>query len=154
MGVDKSVDKTDLKILNLMLEKPEVKYKDLAKSLGLTIGTVHNRIKAMKANKVIQQIVPDIDTKKLGYDITALINVLVKGGHLEVIEKKYSKHRNVSAVYDVTGNYDMLIVGKFRNTDDLNKFVKGLMAEEYVERTNTSLVLNIVKGVSAPFPLG
>lgn len=153
MGLGNAIDKTDLKILNLMLEKPEVKYKDIAKALGLTIGTVHNRIKAMKASKVIQQIAPDIDTKKLGYDITALVNVLVKGGHLELIEKKYSKHKNVSAVYDVTGNYDMLIVGKFKHTADLNKFVKSLMAEDYVERTNTSLVLNIVKGVSAPFPL-
>jgi Lrp/AsnC family transcriptional regulator for asnA, asnC and gidA len=51
----------------------------------------------------------------------------------------------VNAVYDVTGEYDAIIVAQFRNREELNEFVKGLLAVPGVKRTNTMLVLNTMK---------
>lgn len=147
------MDKTDIKILNTILEDGAQGYKRIAKKLGVTIGTVHNRLKRMEKEGIIEKLCAKIDSKKLGYDITVLINVTITGGHLEEIEGKYSRHKSVCAVYDVTGGFDMVIVAKFKNTSELNSFVKKLMAEKHVERTNTSLVLNIIKEETAPFPL-
>ncbi|MDO8627671.1 MAG: Lrp/AsnC family transcriptional regulator, partial [Candidatus Diapherotrites archaeon] len=147
------MDKFDVKILNLLLEENNLKYKEIAKKLGTTIATVHNRIKKMEDEKVLLGFAPVIDSKKTGYDINALINVEIKGGHLEKLEKKYSKHKNICAVYDVTGNFDCVLVAKFKTTAEMNLFVKQLMSEEFVNRTNTSLILNTVKESSNPFPM-
>jgi DNA-binding Lrp family transcriptional regulator len=51
----------------------------------------------------------------------------------------------VYGVYDVTGDWDSIIIAKFKNRNELNNFVKNMLSIEYVERTNTSVILNIVK---------
>jgi DNA-binding Lrp family transcriptional regulator len=51
----------------------------------------------------------------------------------------------VAAVYDVTGDWDAFIIGRFAGREDLNGFVKGLLAIPHVDRTVTHLVLNVVK---------
>ncbi|MFH1224254.1 MAG: Lrp/AsnC family transcriptional regulator [Candidatus Diapherotrites archaeon] len=147
------VDDFDRKLLNLLIEKGSLRYKDAAKKMGTTMGTVHNRMKALEREKILRGFIPAIDHGKLGYDIAAIINVNIKGGHLEEIEKKYSSHKNVCCVYDVTGEADCAIIAKFKRTGDLNKFVKKLMAEPFVERTTTNLVLEIVKENLNPFPV-
>ncbi|MFH1697422.1 MAG: Lrp/AsnC family transcriptional regulator [Candidatus Diapherotrites archaeon] len=146
-------DAFDRKLLNLLIEKGSLRYKDAAKTLGTTMGTVHNRIKSLRKEKILRGFIPDIDHKLLGYDITVIIHAAIKGGHLEEVEKKYSAHKNVCCVYDVTGDADSVIIAKFRNTRELNAFVKKLMAEPFVERTATNLVLEIVKENLNPFPV-
>ncbi|MBC7097328.1 MAG: Lrp/AsnC ligand binding domain-containing protein, partial [Methanobacteriales archaeon] len=54
-------------------------------------------------------------------------------------------HKNVLAIYDVTGEFDAILIGKFRDTSELDKFIKGLLRENDVQRTYTQTVLNIVK---------
>ena len=70
---------------------------------------------------------------------------MVQGGALPVMEKKFAEEPNVSAVYDVTGEYDALIVAKFPDRDSLNEFVKRVLATPEVKRTYTMLVLNVMK---------
>jgi Lrp/AsnC family transcriptional regulator for asnA, asnC and gidA len=49
------------------------------------------------------------------------------------------------AVYDITGEWDSLIIGHFRDREDLNFFIKNVLAKKYVDRTVTHIVLNVVK---------
>lgn len=147
------VDDFDRKLLNLLIEEGSLRYKDAAKKLGTTMGTVHNRIKALRKEKILRGFIPSIDHKKLGYDIVVIIHATIKGGHLEEVEKKYSAHKNVCCVYDVTGEADCMLIAKFKRTNELNKFVKKLMAEPFVERTTTNLVLEVVKENLNPFPV-
>ena len=49
------------------------------------------------------------------------------------------------AVYDVTGSFDATLVCRFKNSTELNKFVKGLVLRKDVEATETHIVLNTVK---------
>jgi DNA-binding Lrp family transcriptional regulator len=48
-------------------------------------------------------------------------------------------------VYDITGDWDSLIIAHFKDRRDLNGFIKGVLSLENVEKTNTQIVLNIVK---------
>ncbi len=147
------MDNLDREILNIMLSESEVKYQKIAKKLKTTCGTVHNRIKKMKNDNLLRGNTPNLDCKKLGYDVAVVIQVKIQGGHLTDIQNKYAKHKNVCSVYDITGDVDTIFIAKFKNTAKLNAFVKKLMAEEFVERTNTSLILDTVKETSVPYPL-
>jgi len=146
----KSIDELDQNILRMLFEDASISYETIAKAVGTSVGTVHNRIKRMKEEKIIERIVPEMNAKKIGFDICALIDVRIKGGHLEELQKKFSSHNNVCSIYDITGEYDTTFVTKFRNTDELNKFVKELAGQKYVLRTSTKLVLNVIKESFAP----
>ena len=45
----------------------------------------------------------------------------------------------------MTGDWDSFIVGRFSGREDLNGFIKGLLAIPHVDRTMTHIVLNVVK---------
>ncbi len=146
----KRIDELDQNILRMLFDDASISYETIAKKVGTSVGTIHNRIKRMKEENIIERIVPEVNAKKIGFDICALIDVRIKGGHLEELQKKFSNHDNVCSIYDITGEYDTTFVAKFRNTDDLNKFVKELAGQKYVLRTSTKLVLNVIKESFAP----
>jgi DNA-binding Lrp family transcriptional regulator len=49
------------------------------------------------------------------------------------------------SVYEVTGDHDIVAVGKFADTDDMNDQIKGLLQEPAINESNTSVVLNPAK---------
>ncbi|MEG9193874.1 MAG: Lrp/AsnC family transcriptional regulator [Candidatus Methanoglobus sp.] len=139
------IDEIDLKILKELQDDARKSLKEIAEKVGVAEGTVYNRINKMKTMGVIKKFIPVLDYSMLGYDITAVVGVSAEGGQLVEIEKEIAKDKNVTAVYDVTGEYDILIVAKFENRDKLNEFVKRLLGMKSVKKTYTMLVLNVVK---------
>ena len=140
-----SVDEIDRKIINLFQYDGRMSYRKIAKELDISIGTVHNRIDKLTKNGVIKKFTPVIDHKKLGYALTTVIGVRVKGGVLKNWEDRTAYHKNVLCVYDVTGEFDAILIARFKDTQELDQFVKGLLKEPDVQRTYTQTVLNIVK---------
>ncbi len=140
-----SVDEMDRKIINLFQYDGRMSYRKIAKELDISIGTVHNRIDKLTKNGVIKKFTPVIDHKKLGYALTTVIGVRVKGGVLKNWEDRTAYHQNVLCVYDVTGEFDAILIARFKDTQELDQFVKGLLKEPDVQRTYTQTVLNIVK---------
>jgi len=139
------IDDLDISILRELKKDARKSHKDLAEKLNVAEGTIYNRINKLQEAEIIKRFMVDLDFSKLGFDLTAIIGLIVEGGHLPEIEDKIAKKPNVSAVYDVTGDYDALIVAKFKDRDSLDDFVKGTLSIPHVKRTYTMLVLNVVK---------
>lgn len=139
------MDETDIKILHQILSDGRSSYRKIAEQIGVSPPTVLNRIQKLETNRVIKSYSAILDHEKLGYDLTAIIEVTAVKGKITEVEKHISKFANVCAVYDITGLTDMLIVAKFRNRRELSDFVKKDLALPFVERTNSHMVLVTVK---------
>jgi len=139
------MDETDIKILHQILSDGRSSYRKIAEQIGVSPPTVLNRIQKLETNHVIKSYSAILDHEKLGYDLTAIIEVTAVKGKITEVEKHISKFPNVCAVYDITGLTDMLIVAKFRNRRELSDFVKKDLALPFVERTNSHMVLVTVK---------
>ena len=139
------MDETDIKILHQILSDGRSSYRKIAEQIGVSPPTVLNRIQKLETNHVIKLYSAILDHEKLGYDLTAIIEVTAVKGKITEVEKHISKFPNVCAVYDITGLTDMLIVAKFRNRRELSDFVKRDLALPFVERTNSHMVLVTVK---------
>ena len=61
------------------------------------------------------------------------------------IENEIAKYDSTIAVYDVTGDADMVIIAKFKTRELLSDFVKKVSTIPNVENTLTHLVLNTIK---------
>jgi len=139
-----SLDKLDLKIIRLLLENGRASSRELSRRLGVSVGTVEARRKRLEDMGVIRGYTVDIDLEKLGYVFPVVIDVKVKGGFLKEVEERLASLDDVSAVYDITGEYDITVYAWFRSREDLDRFIKDLQRFEYVDRTHTKLILNIV----------
>ncbi|MEM0111783.1 MAG: Lrp/AsnC ligand binding domain-containing protein [Candidatus Bathyarchaeia archaeon] len=71
--------------------------------------------------------------------------VQAEGAHLVDVENEIAKIDNVVAVYDITGDFDIAVIARFKDRFELNSFVKKLLSMPYVKRTVTNVVLNVVK---------
>ncbi|HEU04405.1 MAG TPA: Lrp/AsnC family transcriptional regulator [Nitrosopumilus sp.] len=139
------MDKIDEKILKNLLVDARLSARQLSLKLGLSTVTVLSRIKKLEKEKIIKGYTSVLNHEKLGYDLTAVIEIIAKKDKLVQVEDQLSGIENVCAVYDVTGNTDTLIIAKFKGREDLSKFIKNLSVISNVESTITHVVLNTVK---------
>ncbi len=138
-------DELDIKILTTLLENSKLSYRKIARKLGVNVTTVINRIGRMEKEKIIQGYTTKLDYEKLGYDIKVVIDLRVSKGKLFEVENKIAHHPNVSAVFDIIGPFDAVIVANFKNRKEMDRFIKKIQTYEFVERTETRLVLNTIK---------
>ncbi|MBS7658877.1 MAG: Lrp/AsnC family transcriptional regulator [Candidatus Bathyarchaeia archaeon] len=139
------IDKLDLQIINLLQEDCRLSFNKIADKLGVSVGTVYHRVKNLEKNGVIKGYSAVIDLAKIGYDLMAVILIQAEGKHLLEVENKIAKMNNVALVYDVTGDYDIIAIARFKNREELNMFIKNLLATPYVKKTVTNVVLNVIK---------
>jgi DNA-binding Lrp family transcriptional regulator len=143
-------DALDRRILRILMTDAHTPFREIAAQAATTVGTVHNRIKRLREDGIIKRFLPEVDAQKLGFGICALIELKIAGGHLVEVQKELSQDPHIVAVYDVTGEMDTVFIGKFRDTTDLDRFVKGTLQHRHVKETRTRLVLNIVKEGFSP----
>ncbi len=138
-------DETDEKILKNLLVDARLSARQLALKLGMSTVTILSRIKKLEKEKIILGYTAIIDHEKLGYSLTAIIEIVAKNDKIVEIEDEISKFENVCGVYDITGSTDTLIIAKFKERSELSTFVKELAAISNVENTITHVVLNTAK---------
>lgn len=139
------VDELDRKILSLLQRDARLSYREIAKELKVAVGTVYNRLKRMEEKGIILGFAPKLNYEKLGYELTAIIGIKAQGKKIIQIEQEIAGNEHVLCVYDVTGEYDIIAVAKFRGREDMNRFVKWLLSIDGVEKTNTHVAMDIVK---------
>ncbi|PNX46647.1 MAG: AsnC family transcriptional regulator [Thermoplasmata archaeon M9B1D] len=139
------MDKLDWNIILSLNTNSRKSFRHIAKDLKVSLSTISNRVKRLEKEGIIEGYIPVINKEKIGYDLTAVINIKLTHGKLIEVQEKISKNNHVSAVYDITGDWDSLIVAHFKDRRDLNSFIKKILSMDFVERSNTQLVLNIVK---------
>ena len=139
------LDEVDVSLIRALNQDARKSYRDLAKELGLALSTVSARVKRLEGQGYITGYVPVLDAQKLGFDLVVIVGVKIVHGKLLEAQKRIAKLPRVYGVYDVTGDWDSIVIARFRDRGELNDFIKDLLQLPYVERTGTQLVLNTVK---------
>jgi len=149
-NVNENIDPIDRKILNILLDNSRLSYRQIARKVGVSVVTVMNRVRELERKNVITAYTSDFDYEALGYDIHIIIKMRIAKGRLFEVEKKIASNPHVFAVYDVTGDFDALIIAKFKNRRSMDSFLKKLQTYEFVERTETIFILNTIKEKNIP----
>lgn len=139
------IDDLDLEILKILSIDSRKNKSAIADELNRSPNTIIKHISNLEKNGVIKNYGAQIDYEKLGYNIIALIELTISKGKMLEIEQDLGKNPDIFAVYDITGEYDALILARFKNKGELSKMIKEIHKSPYVERTNTHFVLNVIK---------
>ena len=139
------LDNTDKKILNVLSENSRLSLRQIAAKIKVSVATVMHRLNRLEDEKVIKKYTAYLDYEKIGYDVEVMIEIRISKGRLLDVEKKIAVHPNVFAVYDVTGAFDAVILARFKNRRQMDNFLKKIQTYEFVERTETKLILKTIK---------
>ena len=139
------IDELDRKIVRVLNGNARKSFREIAKEVGTSATAVIHTVKKLEAAGAIKGYVPLVDPEYFGVGLAAVVAVRFSKGKLIETQTRIAQDPHVAAVYDVTGDWDSFIVGRFAGRDDLNAFIKALLAIPHVDRTVTHLVLNVVK---------
>lgn len=137
-------DHIDSELINELLGDGRASLRSLAEELDVSVTTVSNHLSDLEDEGVIQGYTPEVDYDAAGYDVTAVVQLQVEGHALPEVTETLREHRQMISVYEVTGNYDVVAIGKFEDTDGMNDQIKTLLTDPDIKASNTSVVLNAV----------
>lgn len=143
------LDKIDLAIIGLLQNNSKVGLKELAEKVGLTPTPVHERIKRLERNSVVEKYTIRINEEKLGRGLMVLCNVQLKSHsltNLEEFEAEIVKIKEVVSCYHIAGSYDYLLTLRMRDMDEYGNFVKGKLASiPHIAQVQSSFVMRTIK---------
>lgn len=134
----------DEQLINALLADGRASLRSLAEQLDVSVTTVSNHLSDLEEDGVIHGYTPIVDYGALGYDVTAVIQLKVEGSALPDITDRLKEHKHMVSVYEVTGDHDIVAIGKFEDTDGMNGQIKELLTDPDIKESNTSVVLNTV----------
>ena len=139
------LDETSMKVLEEYLRDARQSFREIARRTGYSSGTVASRVKDMEEAGVIKRYTVQLDYERLGYELTAITEIIVSDGMMLEVGDRISKMPQAMGVYNVTGDSDIMVVAKFKTRQQLSDFTKNITKMPHVVRTKTHVVLNTLK---------
>lgn len=138
------MDELDRKILGELQKDARIPFRKIAETNGISIGTVHNRLKRLKEDGILKGYVPVLDNLKLGYTIVALIYIKVDGGHLQDVKDHLTSFKEINVIFKTSGNYDLVIIARFQSMIDFSDFNNKISKLQNM-KAETNIVLDTLK---------
>ena len=133
------VDEIDERILRLLEENSRMTYVEIGRTVGLSEGAVRNRVQALVSEGVIKRFTVE---KSSTHGVRALTMIAVNPGTPTYeVSKRVNHLAGVEKIYEVTGEYDIVMVSSGSNIEGINKVIEDIRKIEGVEKTNTIIVL-------------
>lgn len=136
------VDEIDENILRLLEENARMSYVEIGNIVGLSEGAIRNRIQNLVGENVITKFTIE---KSTSHGVRALTMIAVKPAIPTFeVSKMVSELEGVERIYEVTGEYDIVLVSSSPNIDGINVCIEDIRKILGVEKTNTIIVLRTV----------
>ena len=146
------LDDTDRSIIEVLERDARTSLRRIAEEVDVSLGTVSNRVKKLEETGVIRDYRVILDSEKVGWNLNVVIGLRIQKGRLIEIQEKIARDNRVYGVYDVTGEFDSMVIARARDRSDLDDLSKNVLSMDGVVRSVTHLVLNTVKEGPTSFP--
>jgi DNA-binding Lrp family transcriptional regulator len=144
------MDDVDTAILRSLIKNSRISLSQMSKEIDVPDATISNRLKKLE-NEVIKRYTVILDWQKIGLDITTIIIIQTESEKHESVKEELSKLNEVSEVYSVSGEYDILIKVWVPNIEELNKLMNTkIRSIDGVEDLTEMIVMERVKEEMVP----
>jgi Lrp/AsnC family transcriptional regulator for asnA, asnC and gidA len=139
------MDDLDISILSHLQRDGRKPFTEIAQQLGVSEGTVRNRVYRLLDEQIIQ-IIGQVDTDHLGFDAPAIMGVSVQPTEVEAACEHIAAFPEVSYLLMVSGEYDLIVEVMCENREHLSQFLnQKLRKVPGVQNIHTFLILKTIK---------
>ncbi|MEN8145539.1 MAG: Lrp/AsnC family transcriptional regulator [Gemmatimonadota bacterium] len=131
----------DARLIRALQADARRSNRALAADLGVSASTIGSRLRDLEERGVIRGYRPDVDYGQLGLGLIAITRIRARGDALPRIVEALIAHPHLTHVYEITGEFDVLVIGRFEDEMQMNQEIKSMLSLEGIEGTNTSVVL-------------
>ena len=139
------MDDIDSEIIRSLARNSRITLSQMSKEISVPDATISNRLKKLEKS-VIKQYTLIIDPDELGLTVTAIIIIQTESEKHENVKNELSKLKEVSEVYSVSGEYDLLIKVWAHSIEELNEIMNSkVRSVDGVEDLTEMIVMERVK---------
>ena len=131
------LDDTDRKIIGELLSDGRVSFAELGRRVSLSSPAVAERVQRLERVGVITGYRAEIDPRRLGYPLTAIVRIKPAAGQLPRIPELAAAIPEIGECHRITGEDCFYIKVFLRSIDDLSDLLDRFLV--YGE-TTTSIV--------------
>jgi Lrp/AsnC family leucine-responsive transcriptional regulator len=135
------LDQTDRKLLRLLAERADRPYAELSKLVNLSAPAVHERVKRLRRDGVIQDVVAKLDGEKIGCPLLAFIHVTTEGWGMTRPILALQELADVEEIHTVTGDTCLILKVRSSSPASLEKLLSRIQEVEGVRATQSYVAL-------------
>jgi Lrp/AsnC family transcriptional regulator for asnA, asnC and gidA len=139
------IDELDLKIISHLQENGRIPVAELAKKLNQPENTVRYRIERLLKNGVIRRFTALVDPRALGLNVSAAVMFKVDPKKLDQLLEKLTSMKDVTNIYQLSGEWDLIAVVFAKDIQDLHERVEELRRAEGVKEMNVMITTRVIK---------
>ncbi len=136
------MDDTDRRLIALLRQDARMNLATLAQKLGVSRGTVANRLRRLEDEQVITgytvRLRPDAEPSQ----IRAWMGVVVEGNQTREVVAHLLGEPGVAALHDTNGRWDLLAELRADSTTQLSKVLERVRLIKGIRSTETSILLD------------
>lgn len=145
----RELDRTDLKILDVLQHQGNLSAAEIADKVGLTSTTAWRRISRLEQEGVIKQRVTLLDREAVGLKVTVFAHVRLSsqgGDAVTKFEQAVRKHPEILECFTMLGETDFLLRVVARDLKAYESFFRDHLSRfPGVQVVNSSLALSAIK---------
>lgn len=143
------LDKTDLRILNMLQNNSNLTTKELAAKVNLSTTPVFERVKKLEKEGYIKKYKAILDPEKLDRGLMVFCNIRLKE-HTRKIGNQFVKDilslDEVTECYNISGDYDFLLKVLVKDMKDYQNFVLNHLGElQNIGSAHSTFVMGEIK---------
>jgi Lrp/AsnC family leucine-responsive transcriptional regulator len=137
------MDATDRQIINLLRENARLSYAELARQVGLSAPSVHERVAKLESTGVIRGYRTEVAPEAVGLGVTALIGIVQQTGTgIEEVVAALREVPEIESCYFLAGEESFLLKVRVGTMAELERLIVRLSQVPGVDRTRTTVALS------------
>ncbi len=132
-------------LLRILQQNSRTPFIEIARRLKVTETAVRKKVKKLQEEGVIRRFTIEIDPKKIGFAVQAIIGVDTKPEKYIPAIEKMKNMEEVLSLYSSSGDHMILMECWFKDTEELRKFLKKLESIDGVTRICPAIILEKIK---------
>jgi DNA-binding Lrp family transcriptional regulator len=136
------IDGLDGRLIRELAGNPRSGVLELARVLGVARGTVQARLDKLRSRGVITGFGPDVDLRRVGYEVVAFTSIEIAQGRLADVVAHLDDIPEVLEVHATTGQGDLHCRVVARTNEHLQQVVNRILEVQGINRTTTVIALS------------
>jgi len=140
------IDAIDMKLLDLLQGNARLSNAELADAVGLTVSSVHERVKKMERKGIIRGYVAMVDPEKLGKPLLAFIRLSLNSSETaEEIHALCAGEPDILECHHVAGEDCYILKVRTAGPRQLESLLNAIRRTAGAERSVTNIVFSTSK---------
>lgn len=140
-----AMDDLDRQLIALLKENARSSVASLAKTLGVSRGTVQNRLAKLEKEGTIVGYTVRLKPQAETHGIRAVMTIAVEGNRTQSVLRSLRGDPAVAALHTTNGRWDFVAELRADNLQEFDRIISRISLLEGVSRSETNILLTTYK---------